>query len=116
LATARNLLIDRVRHEQIVPIEAVSDLDALGVAGDDPGPERSAVARDELRLVQAALDRLPPRQREAVFLRQVEGLSRREIAQRMGIGEETVKDHLAEGLFDLAEILFGEPPNLRRRK
>src|SRR5580692_7002477 len=28
-ATARNLLVDRVRREQVVPIEAVADLDAL---------------------------------------------------------------------------------------
>ena len=31
-ATARNLLIDRVRREQVVPIEAVADLDALEIA------------------------------------------------------------------------------------
>ncbi|HTO39648.1 MAG TPA: RNA polymerase sigma factor [Rhizomicrobium sp.] len=113
--TARNTLIDRVRKEQVVPIEAVADLDALNMAADDPGPERTALARDELRRVQAALDRLPPRRRQAVYLKQVEGLTRREIATRMGVGEETVKDYLAEGLFDLAELLFAEPFDLRRR-
>ncbi|HUJ03847.1 MAG TPA: RNA polymerase sigma factor [Rhizomicrobium sp.] len=111
--TARNLLIDRVRREQIIPIEAVSDLDALNVAMDAPGPERSAMARDELRRVQAALDYLPPRCRQAVVLRQVEGLSRKEIANRMGIGEETVKEYLAEGVVALADTLYGET---RRRK
>ena len=30
--TARNTLIDRVRKEQVVPIEAVADLDALNMA------------------------------------------------------------------------------------
>ncbi len=113
--TARNTLIDRVRKEQVVPIEAVADLDALNMAADDPGPERITLARDELRRVQAALDRLPPRRRQAVYLRQVEGLTRREIAQRMNIGEETVKEYLAEGLFDLAELLYAEPADMRRR-
>jgi RNA polymerase sigma-70 factor (ECF subfamily) len=113
--TARNTLIDRVRKEQVVPIEAVADLDALNMAADEPGPEHTTLARDELRRVQAALDRLPPRRRQAVYLRQVEGLSRREIATRMGIGEETVKEYLAEGLFDLAELLFSEPTDMRRR-
>jgi RNA polymerase sigma factor (sigma-70 family) len=65
--------------------------------------------------VLAAIARLPPRRRQAVYLRQVEGLSRREIATRMGIGEETVKEYLAEGLFDLAELLFSEPTDMRRR-
>jgi len=80
---ARNLLIDRVRRERIIPIEAVSDLDALEVEKDEPGPERSVIARDELRRLQTALDRLPPRWHEAIVLKQVDGLSRREIAQRM---------------------------------
>ena len=41
------------------------------------------------------------------MLRQVEGLSRREIATRMGIGEETVKEYLATGLRALSDIFFG---------
>jgi RNA polymerase sigma-70 factor (ECF subfamily) len=107
-STARNLLIDRVRREQVVPIEAVADLDALGVAIDEPGPDRSVMARDELRRVQAALDRLPPRAREALLLRRVDGLSRAEIAQRMGIGEGTVKEYLSESVCALADMLYGE--------
>ena len=59
--TARNLLITRARQSHVIPIEAVADLDALGVAIDTPGPDRSVIARDELRRLQAAIDRLPPR-------------------------------------------------------
>jgi len=59
--TARNLLIDRVRHEQVIPIEAASDMEALDAAVDTPGPDRIVGARDELRRLQAALDRLTPR-------------------------------------------------------
>lgn len=104
---ARNLLIDLVRRERIIPIDAVSDLDALEVEKDEPGPERNAIARDELRRLQSALDRLPPRSREAIVLKQVEGLSRKEIAQRMGIGEGTVKQYVADGVRSLATIFFG---------
>jgi RNA polymerase sigma-70 factor (ECF subfamily) len=114
-STARNLLIDRVRREQVVPIEAVADLDALGVAIDEPGPDRNVMARDELRRVQAALDRLPPRAREALLLRRVDGLSRAEIAQRMGIGEGTVKEYLSESVCALADMLYGETEIARRR-
>jgi RNA polymerase sigma factor (sigma-70 family) len=110
---ARNLLIDRVRREQIVPIDAVADLDALGVAKDEPGPDQNVIARDELRRLQEALDRLPPRCREAIVLRQVDGLSRREIAQRMGIGEGTVKDYVAEGVRALASMLYRPEKNRR---
>ncbi len=112
---ARNLLIDRARREQVVPIEAVADLDALGIAMDQPGPDRGLMARDELRRVQAALNRLPPRAREALLLRRVEGLSRAEIAQRMGIGEGTVKEYLAQSVCALADMLYGESDIVRRQ-
>jgi RNA polymerase sigma factor (sigma-70 family) len=104
--TARNLIIDRVRKEHVVPIEAVADLDALGVAIDMPGPERNVIARDELRRLQAALDQLPPRSREAIILGRIEGLTGREIARRMNIAETTVSEHLANGMHALTNILL----------
>lgn len=108
LTTARNLIIDRVRKESVIPFEIVTDLEALGVASEQAGPERSVIARDALRRLTSALDRLPPRCREAVTLRKIEGLSRREIAARMGIAEFTVNRHLTEGMRALADILYGE--------
>lgn len=105
---ARNLLVDRARREQIVSIEAVEDLDALNIAMDVPGPDQSVMAREELRRVQSALDRLAPRAREAVILRKVDGLSWREIAQRMGITEKTVNHHITDAMRALADILYGD--------
>ncbi len=109
---ARNLIIDRLRHEQVIPIEAVADLDALGLAKDEPGSDRVVAAREELRRLQAALDRLPPRAREVVVLRRIERLPRREIAQRMGITEDTVAEHLSHGMRTLANILYSGPADL----
>jgi len=56
----------RVRRGQVVPIDAVADLDALGIAIDAPGPDRSVMAREQLRRLQTALDKLPPRVRQVV--------------------------------------------------
>ena len=115
-ATARNLIIDRVRRERIVPIEIMADMESLGIAVEDPGPERGAIARAELRRLENAVMKLRPRLREAFILKQLEGLSRREISLRMGVGEETVKQYLADGICALADILYGETTDLRRRK
>jgi len=112
---ARNLLIDRVRHEQVVPIEAVADLETLGVAVDAPGPDRNVMAQDELRRLQAALEKLPPRCREVVVLGRIEGLSGKEISQRLGIGASTVSEHLATGMNTLADLLFGDEAELGRK-
>jgi RNA polymerase sigma factor (sigma-70 family) len=108
-AVARNHLINRVRRDQIVSIEVVADLDTLGIAVDEPGPDRSVMARQELKKLQIALDRLPRRCREAVVLRKIDGLSYREIAARMGISEDTVSEYLSSGMVALADLLHGEP-------
>lgn len=105
---ARNLLINRIHHDQVVSIETVSDLDAFDVPMDEPGPDRNVMARQELRVLLVALDRLPKRAREVIVMRKIEGLSRPEIARRLGIGEATVAEHLTRGIRALTEILQGE--------
>ncbi len=109
LATARNLLVDLVRREQVIPIEAVADLEALGVAIDTASPDRIAMAREELRRLQAALDQLPPRAREAITLAYVEGLTGKEIAERMGVTRSTASHHIANGIRLLTSLLYGAP-------
>jgi RNA polymerase sigma factor (sigma-70 family) len=106
-STAHNLLVDRVRREQVIPLQTIENLEALNIAADAPGPDAHTIAREELRRVQAALAHLPPRAREAVVLFQVHGFSRREIASRMGIAEKTVTSHLNAGMRALADLLYG---------
>lgn len=105
---ARNVLINRLRHARIVPIDAVSDLETFAIPSDAPGPDRSIIARDELRRLQVAMDHLPPRCREAVILGRIEGLTGQQIAARMGISEATVSKHLATGMYALANVLYGK--------
>jgi len=111
---ARNLLIDRVRHEQVVPFDTVENLEDLNVAIDEPAPDRVVIARQELRRLQLSLDRLPERFRTAIVLRKVDGLSVREIAQRTGVAEKTVEKHLTEGMRALAHILYRDAFDLGR--
>jgi RNA polymerase sigma factor (sigma-70 family) len=82
---AHNLLVDRIRRDKVVPLSTVESVEALGIAAEAPGPDETTIAREELGRVQAALEHVSPRSREAILLRQVEGLSRREIAARMSI-------------------------------
>lgn len=68
-AVARNLLIDQIYHDQVVSIDTVSDLDAFNIPQDEPGPDRNAMARQELRILLAAIDRLPERGRDVILMR-----------------------------------------------
>jgi len=113
-AIARNLLIDHVRHEQVIPIDAIENLDVLGVAIDEPGPDRVVIAREELRRLQNALDVLPERVRTAVIMQKIDGLSVREIADRTKASERTVERSLNEGVRTLADLLLREPADPRR--
>lgn len=58
-------------------------------------PETLLLRSDDARRVEQALRRLPPRGRELIRLRELEGLSYREIADAMGIPIGTVMSGLA---------------------
>ncbi len=107
MSTARNLIVDRARHERIVSIDFTQDLDALNVLIDERSPEQRLGARQELRLLSDALDRLSPDCRAVVWLRRVEGLSQREVAARLGMQEGTVASHLCRGLQALTKVVLG---------
>jgi len=112
--TARNLLIDQVRREQIVSIESVENLDFLNIAIEEPAPDRALIAREELRRLQTALEKLPERDRKVIAMQKVEGLSIREIAVRTQMSERTVKRTLSEGFRALADLMLREPLDPRR--
>ena len=102
---ARNLIIDRLRRQSVVSLESMADFEWLNVSDDEPSSEAYVAARQELRLLQAALDELPPRCRQVVLMRKVEGLSQKEVAKRMGITIDTVENQVAKGMRLLAQAL-----------
>jgi len=106
--TARHLITDRVRRARVVSIEAAGDLQDLNVLIDDVSPERRLHARQELKQLSNAFGLLPPRCREVVWLRKVDGISQREVAQRLNISTRTVEFQVQKGMRILAQALFGE--------
>jgi RNA polymerase sigma-70 factor (ECF subfamily) len=57
--------------------------------------------------LQAALDRLPPRCRQAIVLRRVEGYSQKEVAKIMGVTEGTVESQVMRGVRILTNAASG---------
>ena len=109
--TARTSLLQRIRHERIVRIDSMTEMEALTLADEDPGPERHASARQELARVRALIDALPDRCREIFELRRIQGVPQREIAERLGIPEHTVEAQAIRGLKLILKALAGDGGN-----
>lgn len=112
--TARNHLINRAKRAKLVSFDLVSDLEALPHGVNHLEPARYATAREELRRVQDGLALLPARCREVVRLRKVEGLSTREVADRLGIGVDTVEKQITQGMRALVDFMLGGAGKIRR--
>jgi len=95
---ARSMLLQRIRHERVVPIQAASDMIAEDAADHAPSPEQTVAARHDLRRVLQAIATLPRHYRDTIELRRIEGLSQKETARRLGVSEKVVENNLARGL------------------
>jgi RNA polymerase sigma-70 factor (ECF subfamily) len=92
--TARRLAINQLKRRSISPICAGESCQERS-ASPAPGVAQQVMARQELRLLQEAITRLPEGCRNVLLLRKVELLSHRDIAGRLGIAVSTVeKQHV----------------------
>ena len=95
---ARNMLASQMRRARVVQIEAVAEIEALAPFDEAPSPERQAGARIELERVRALVAALPERCRQIFEMRKIEGISQREIAERLGVTEGMVENDGAKGV------------------
>lgn len=64
---------------------------------DGESPETALIAKADAAILEAAIGRLPARFREALVMRDIWGLSYREISERAGVPIGTVMSRLARG-------------------
>jgi len=105
---ARAALLQRIRRERIVRIDSLTELEALTLADDGPGPERQVSARQELARVRGLIDALPDRCREIFVLRRIQGVPQREIAGRLGLSEHVIEQQATRGLKLILKALAGD--------
>ena len=112
---ARNLAVDASRRQVF---RAAEPLDAPGPDGEGqrhpppaatgPAPDEAAEAARLRPRLEAALAVLPADQREVVLLREHAGLSFPEIAEAVGVNENTAKSRMRYALLALRERLAAE--------
>ncbi len=102
---AMNACVDRSRRRNPFGSNDATDERLLSAASSDPDPESRAWAGEIGEAVQAAVDRLPPRQRVIFVMRHFEELKLAEIASALGLAEGTVKRQLHAAVHRLRGML-----------
>ena len=85
----------RQRWPRLLGLEEAKDVRSQ--ESGEAALQAAVVRNEQRRLVQAALRALSPREREAIVLRDLEGLSTSEVARVLGSSEGTVRSQISTG-------------------
>jgi RNA polymerase sigma-70 factor, ECF subfamily len=103
LTIVRNTAYTWLRKNRPSAVLVVEDLEDVETANANPGdpdsetPETALIAKADAASLQAAIMALPTAYRETMILRDVQGLSYREIGEVTGVAIGTVMSRLARG-------------------
>lgn len=108
---ARNIAFDRLRRDKRVEfIELEDDAELPDTAAE---PDAVLETAQRYRLLESALERLPPDHREILLLREIEEMSYDEIALVLELNPGTVKSRLARARTALLAQVQSGMENLR---
>lgn len=107
---ARNRLLNVVKRAGTVVCDSdiVTERDSMEVMRDDVCPVRILEYREFEQNLMTTIEKLPATQRDVVKLSKFESLSHVEIAERMGLSVQTVKNSLSLALKTLRAHLPGK--------
>jgi RNA polymerase sigma-70 factor (ECF subfamily) len=108
LRIARNLIIDHYRQIRRFPQSGgTEELEALNIKDDRaPSPQRTAEQVEASRFLQNGIQALSPELKEAIVLRDIEGMTYQEISGLLRVPEGTVKSRINRGRIELAKVLI----------
>jgi RNA polymerase sigma-70 factor (ECF subfamily) len=97
-----NLCLDRKRRAPWLELEAAGD-----IVDTTPGAAETAEADARERMVAAAIDKLPARQRSAIMLTYSKGMSNAQVAEILDTSVSAVETLLVRGKRNLRRALSG---------
>jgi|HubBroStandDraft_1064217.scaffolds.fasta_scaffold00919_5 RNA polymerase sigma-70 factor (ECF subfamily) len=100
---ATNLMRDHWRHSKVEPLASVppEEVEQPRVAGSEHGEQTFQLRSDVMNVMQG----LKPRERELLWLAYVEGSSHREIAETIGLKEQSIRSLLFRARNKLATLM-----------
>lgn len=105
VTTARNLAINHIDRSENRLRGRMASFDESTVPLFAHSAEEGVQQEERFRILCRALRELPLQCRRAIILKKVYGLSRKEVADYMGITESTVQKHIGKGMMLCAEYL-----------
>lgn len=96
--TAHTVVTEKMRRGGIINFTSLTQIEWSNVIDNEPLADRALEAGQELERVNGLLSQLSDTYRRVIELRRIEGLSRKETAERLGVSENEVKNHLVRGL------------------
>ncbi len=106
--TVRNLSVNHVtspRHRRRYDHEDIGEAGLRLACPHTPTPEKQFMDSERLAVVEAALEEMDPRRRQALRLHRFDGLSYEEIARRLSVSPTAVKKHVARAVALIAQRL-----------
>jgi RNA polymerase sigma-70 factor (ECF subfamily) len=104
-AIARNAACDFFRRNRNNSYNTVEEIERLAVVEDKANAAEIVSHDQELELLHEAIRALPERCQQVFVLRKLHALSHREIAEKLGIAENTVEGHISTGIFRCRQYL-----------
>ena len=107
LKVSRNLIIDHYRQTRRFQHTAGSEeMETMNLSDEKlPDARRLMEQSEASRFLRDGLQALSPELKEAVILRDLEGMAYQEIAQLLNVPEGTVKSRINRGRIELAKLL-----------
>jgi RNA polymerase sigma factor (sigma-70 family) len=105
---AKNIVLDRIKRDAVVKIEAMANLEDLDIADTAPSPERVVFARMELEWVIGLVANLPDRCKSVFRARRLQGLSQQETADALGLTDGVVEHEMMKGMRLMSEMIASQ--------
>jgi RNA polymerase sigma-70 factor (ECF subfamily) len=106
LRIVRNSFYDWLRRQGRPELTTPFEEEVHGPATDAPTPDAALLEKADQEMVHQALEALPVEHREVLVMRELEGLSYKEIADIAGLPIGTVMSRLARGREQLRQNLI----------
>ncbi len=113
--TAHAAAVDAFRQRARKNVVTMTESEWVDVIDREPLADRRIEAAQELDRLNHILQEMSDTCRSVIYLRRVEGLSQRETAERLGVSENIIENHISRGLKKVLRRLAGQDAELDAR-